>query len=101
MDSIAELADGLFSRKLVRNNLILKRPGKAQCRIHDRAQLVDPVVDQPLVQDRRRERDRGDHRQRRQSRQDGKLGAEPEVAENMHGGSVARVATPGMLTTLD
>jgi hypothetical protein len=101
MDGIAKLADCLLPRNLVRGDLIVERPGKTKCRIHDGAQLIDPVVDQALVHDRGGEPDRGDHRQRRQSRQDGKLGAEPEVAENMHGDTVASVAMPGMLATLN
>ncbi len=62
-------------------DLVLQRLGKALCRLHDGTQLIDPVVNHALVQERGGDSDRGDDCKSRQPHQNGELGAEPEMAE--------------------
>jgi hypothetical protein len=68
--------------------------------VDDARQRVDPIVGHALAQQRCRDPDGGDQRQCRQPHQDCELGAEAEVAENMHDGP-GEGCSPAILATPD
>ena len=84
MNVVAEQRQRLLSGELMRNHPVLQRSRDADRGLHDRTQLVDPVVEHPPLHQRCRCTDRDNDGKRRKAEQEGQLGAEFEVAEDAH-----------------
>ncbi len=101
MHSTAELGDRLLMRNLMTGDLVLQRLSKALCRLHDRTQLINPVVDHALVQQRGGDSDGGDECDSRQPHQSGELCTEPEMAEYVHGDALVKLLGRAVVPAAD
>src|ERR1700722_19183230 len=85
VDVVAQHGQGLVVRQLMGRDAVFQRLGNADRDLHDGLTFGDPLVDHTSSYQRRRHRNYGDKGQNRKPDQQGQLGAQAEVTEEVHG----------------